>query len=74
MSRDGIVANLISFNVGVEIGQFLALVAILIAMNYWRMTRNFSRSTVIANGVLMAAGFTLIGYQLAGYFVQGATA
>ena len=64
--------NLISFNVGVELGQFMALGIILIMMNLWRLTDSFRRSAVVANAALMAAGFVLIGYQLTGYFQQGA--
>ena len=72
MSEYGLVTNLIAFNVGVEIGQMLALGAILIAMGYWRRTTSFSRHAFTANTVLMAAGFILFGYQLAGYFaVEG---
>jgi hypothetical protein len=69
MSRDGLIANLIAFNVGVEIGQLLALSAILILMNHWRRTRSFSRHAYTANVALMSAGFLLMGYQLAGYFL-----
>jgi hypothetical protein len=73
MSANGLVTNLIAFNVGVEIGQLLALGAILIAMSYWRRTASFSRHAFTANVVLMTAGFILFGYQLAGYFaVEGA--
>lgn len=73
LSPDGLLVNLISFNVGVEIGQMLALGAILIAMSYWRWTESFSRHAFTANAVLMTAGFVLFGYQLAGYFlVEGA--
>jgi hypothetical protein len=70
MSRDGLVSNLLFFNVGVEIGQLLALSAILIAMGYWRRTRSFTRHAYTANVALMTAGFVLVGYQLAGYFVH----
>lgn len=69
LKPDGLVTNLISFNVGVELGQLLALSAILIAMNYWRRTSSFSRNAFRANAVLMSVGFLLTGYQLAGYFV-----
>jgi len=69
LSPDGLVANLIAFNVGVEIGQVLALSAILIVMDYWRRTRSFARHAFTANAVLMTAGFVLFGYQLAGYFL-----
>ena len=69
LSPDGLLINLISFNVGVEIGQFLALGAILIAMGYWRSTASFGRYAFSANVALMIAGFMLFGYQLTGYYV-----
>lgn len=72
LSQEGLVANLISFNVGVELGQFMALGAILIAMNLWRLSDSFRRSTLIANAALMCAGFVLVGFQLTGYYTQGA--
>jgi hypothetical protein len=67
LSPDGLVPNMISFNVGVEIGQFLALGAILLAMNVWRSTASFLRHAYATNVVLMTAGFVLAGYQIAGY-------
>jgi hypothetical protein len=66
----GLVGNLLSFNVGVEIGQLLALATILIAMGYWRRSASFRRHAYDANVVLMAAGFVLVGYQLTGYFTS----
>ena len=70
ISRDGLLPNLLAFNVGVEIGQLLALFAILIAMGFWRRTDSFLRHAYTANVALMCAGFLLIGYQLTGYFVS----
>jgi hypothetical protein len=70
ISPDGLVANLVAFNIGVEIGQLLALSAILIAMGYWRRTSSFTRHAYTANVVVMAAGFLLMGYQLSGYFLM----
>nr|WP_246589718.1 HupE/UreJ family protein [Marinobacterium ramblicola] len=67
LSEEGLVANILAFNVGVEIGQLLALGAILIAMNAWRRTAAFQRHAFAANVGLMSAGFMLIGYQLTGY-------
>lgn len=67
ISQDGLIPNLIAFNVGVEIGQLLALSAILILMGYWRRTTSFMRHAFAANTILMAAGFLLVGYQLAGF-------
>jgi hypothetical protein len=72
-SPDGLVANMISFNVGVEIGQLLALSFILAFMLWWRRTASFSRYAVAANALILAAGFVLTEYQLAGYvFTSGA--
>ena len=70
LSPIGLVPNILAFNVGVEIGQFLALAGILIVMGYWRRSASFVRHAVGANTALMAAGFVLVGYQLCGYFVS----
>jgi HupE / UreJ protein len=67
LSRDGLVTNMVSFNVGVEIGQLLALSLILIAFNVWRRSGGFFRHAFASNVLLMAAGFVLAGYQLTGY-------
>ena len=69
LSSDGLITNLIAFNVGVEMGQILALSAILIIMGYWRRTRSFAKHAFTANVVLMTAGFVLTGYQLAGLYL-----
>jgi hypothetical protein len=69
LSRNGLVTNIVSFNIGVEIGQFLALTAVLIALAYWRSRAGYLRHAYLANAVLMTAGFLLAGYQLAGYFM-----
>lgn len=70
LSRDGLFANLVSFNVGVEMGQFIALSIILIVMSLWRRTRSFDRSVLVANAVLMTVGIVLVGYQLAGFATE----
>lgn len=69
ISPDGLIPNLLAFNVGVEIGQLLALSAILICMSYWRRTDSFWRHAYGANVAIMTAGFVLIGYHLTGLFV-----
>lgn len=70
LSEDGLVANIIAFNIGVEIGQLLALSAILILMGYWRRTSAYQNYAFTFNGLLMCLGFMLMGYQLTGYFVN----
>jgi HupE / UreJ protein len=68
LAKNGLVTNIISFNVGVEIGQVLALTAVLIALSIWRTQSGFLRQAFAANTVLMTVGFILVGYQIAGYF------
>ena len=69
LAREGLVANIVSFNVGVEIGQVLALTAILIGFTWWRTRSGFMRHALAFNGVVMSAGLLLIGYQMSGYFL-----
>jgi hypothetical protein len=69
IAQDGLLPNLLAFNVGVELGQILALAMILIVMGYWRKSSSFWKHAYTANVVMMSAGFILIGYQMTGYFV-----
>lgn len=70
LSNEGLVPNILAFNVGVEIGQLLALSGILIVMGFWRRTDAFARQAFAANTLLMIAGFVLIGYQLTGFYLS----
>lgn len=67
LAPKGLVANILSFNVGVEMGQMLALTFVLIAFTYWRTRGSFLRHAFVTNTALMAGGFILAGYQLVGY-------
>lgn len=69
ISPDGLLPNLLAFNVGVEIGQLLALTAILLVMTRWRASPSFGRQAYAANVLMMTAGFALMGYQLVGLAV-----
>ncbi|OGR66314.1 MAG: hypothetical protein A2X31_06225 [Elusimicrobia bacterium GWB2_63_22] len=70
VSSDGLIPNLISFNIGVELGQLMGLAMILIAMGFWRRSGDFMRHAYAAQVVLMAGGFLLVGYQLTGFFIS----
>src|SRR5215203_1089955 len=59
LSADGLIPNLLAFNVGVEVGQLLALAAILIVMSYWRRTDSFLKHAYTANVAMLIAGFML---------------
>lgn len=69
IAPDGLVPNLLAFNVGVEIGQIIALVAILMFVRHWRASSAFIRQAYAVNVLMMTAGFVLMGYQVVGYFV-----
>lgn len=68
LSPDYLVTNMLSFNVGVELGQAVALACILVILAQWRRRTSFQRHAFFANTVLMSAGFSLAGYQFASYF------
>lgn len=70
LSADGLLGNLIAFNVGVELGQLLALAGMLILMGFWRRQPSFLKHAFRANTALMCAGFMLFGYQLTGYVLS----
>jgi HupE / UreJ protein len=61
--------NLLAFNAGVEVGQFVALFFILIALAFWRKSPSFFTFATATNTLLMTGGLILFGYQLTGYFV-----
>lgn len=66
--REGLFTNLLGFNLGVEVGQFLALGLVLLVLSVWRRYSSYTKFANITNMLLMAAGFLLIGFQLTGYF------
>ena len=68
ISKEGLVANILSFNLGVEIGQLIALAVILVVFNFFRRYSDFDKFSVLVNWLIMFAGFLLIGYQLSGYY------
>jgi hypothetical protein len=69
LPQNGLVANILSFNVGVEMGQVLALTFVLVALGYWRSRSGFLRNAFMTNAGLMAGGLLLVGYQLSGHFL-----
>jgi hypothetical protein len=70
LTEDGLITNMLSFNVGVELGQVAALAAVLLLLLRWRDGVNFSRQAFAANTVLMTCGFVLAGYQFTGFLVD----
>ncbi len=70
VSQNGLVGNMLAFNVGVEIGQVIALGGIIILLDYWRRHPSYLNHAFPTNVLLMVGGFILVGYQLTGYFVE----
>jgi hypothetical protein len=66
-SKDGLLANLISFNIGVEIGQIMALAVVVVVLNLWRTTRSFAGGAFYANALLLLAGLALTVHQIMEY-------
>lgn len=69
LSKEGLISNIVSFNVGVELGQLMALAILLVLINTWRATGGFSRHAAAFNFTLMFAGFLLTYYQMAGFLL-----
>lgn len=67
LGEQGLVVKILSFNLGVEIGQILALSIMLIVLMGWRKTNSFMRLSQVTNALLMAAGIVLFFMQLHGY-------
>lgn len=61
------ILRILSFNVGVEFGQIVALAVMVAALSLWRKTANFERFSYMANLGLIVAGLYLLFVQLHGY-------
>jgi len=70
IAEDGLLANLLAFNVGVEVGQLLALFVILIVMGYWRRSPNFMKQATYANWIMVVLGVMLTYVQVSGYLAS----
>jgi HupE/UreJ protein len=68
LSEDGLLANLLSFNLGVELGQIIALIYLLLLLSISQRITNKPVFGISVNIILMAGGFSLTSYQLAHYF------
>ncbi len=67
ISKNGLFENLVAFNIGVELGQFSALIIVFIALSYWRKYQSYLRFSTVTNALLMSCGMMLVGYQMAGF-------
>lgn len=59
--------RILSFNLGVELGQIVALTVMVAVLSLWRKTSSFGRFSYAANLGLILAGIYLLFVQLHGY-------
>lgn len=64
LNPDGLLINLLSFNVGVELGQLTGLSLIVLLFTVWRRHPRFDDMAFTSNTILMTSGFVLMIYQL----------
>ena len=70
LPQENLITNMIAFNVGVEIGQCIALLFILTLLGFWRRHSSYLAFAKTSNTLLMTGGLVLLGYQLTGYFTS----
>lgn len=67
LGTDGLVLKILSFNVGVELGQIIALSVMLLVLAGWRKSESFVRFSKASNLLLIILGGLLLLMQLHGY-------
>lgn len=67
LNEDDLLMNIISFNVGIEVGQIAALTVMLIVLAGWRKAASFAPFSKISNYGLIFAGLYLFMMQMHGY-------
>ena len=65
--REGLVTNLLAFNLGVELGQIFALTFVVLALSFWRRHSSFLKFSLLSNTLLMSSGLMLTFFQLSAY-------
>lgn len=69
LAEEGLLPNLISFNIGVELGQLTALIVIVFVLRVMPNHPKGSTASTVVNVGLIAAGAILMAYQLTQYAV-----
>jgi len=70
ISPDGLVANLVSFNLGVELGQILVLFFVVGLLNLWRTRPDFPKHATVANLILVVCGAAIMFDQTREYLAS----
>ncbi len=67
LGHASLLSRILSFNLGVEAGQVVALVLIVGGLTAWRRRPSFAKFAHVANAALLIAGALLFLFQLHGY-------
>ncbi len=70
LPEENLITNMLAFNIGVEIGQCLALLFILTLLGFWRRYNSYYTFSTTSNTLLMTAGMVLFGYQITAYILS----
>jgi len=68
LGEHGLIMRILSFNVGVEAGQVIALIFMIGIISQWRKSQTFKQFSIVSNHGLIAAGIFLFLFQMHGYF------
>lgn len=68
MGTDSILAKIVCFNVGVELGQIAALIPIIFLINFWKNKKGYPTFHLVTNWGLVIAGIALFIIQMWAYF------
>ena len=66
---EGLIANLLAFNVGVELGQIAALFCALLVLTFLPVLRDHRQTATAINSMLVILGCMLMSYQLRMYYL-----
>ncbi len=64
LPEEGLIERIVSFNVGIELGQIAALLVLFIALGFWRTRESFEISSRFANFGLVGVGALLVVLHL----------
>jgi len=70
IGSEQILAKIVSFNVGVELGQIAALIPIVFIISRWKAFKSYDTFYKFANWFLVLAGIGLFIFQMYGYFTH----
>ena len=68
MGTDQVLLKILSFNLGVELGQITALIPIVLLIRLWKKKSSYQAFYKACNIYLIIAGILLFLYQMAGYY------